>query len=208
MNSYKRFMKSVHISHKGNLMNIFEKFSLSKEVIIENGEISVDKQRIVFLPVPVLGLYLTKLKNNSGEMRKLYETMKKGATDWSIPLGKEYALSYTDYLDRWLKYTAFGGWGITEYQLVEKDKKHGFLRVRNLSLHKYLKEKGITELCDVIFEGLAAGSISGSLAEDLDVIEVQCICAGSDFCVFYWGSKEYLLENFPEAASKKFGDIK
>ena len=186
-------------------MNIFEKFSISREIIINEGEISLDKQRIVFLPVPFVGLTLIKLKNNYSEMQKIYENMKKGAIDWAIPLGKEYGLAYKDFLDRWIKYTAFGGWGITEYQLIEKDKSYGFLRIKNLSLHIYLKSKGIKEPSDVIFESLTAGSLSGSFNVNIDVIEVECICAGDEFCVFYWGPRDYLINKFPEIAKKRFG---
>ncbi len=189
-------------------MNIFEKLSISREIIINEGEIALDKQRIVFLPVPFIGLLLIKLKQNISQKQKIYKTMKSGAAEWAVPLGKQYGLAYKDFLDRWIKYTAFGGWGLTEYQLIEEDKGRGFLRIKDLSLHKYLKKKGINEPSDFIFESITAGSLSGSFNLDIDVLEVKCICAGDDFCVFYWGPRSYLIQKFPKLALDRFGDTK
>ena len=186
-------------------MNVFEEFMTLREVVIDKGKITMDRQRIILLPVNFLGRYSIKLAQNPEIARKLYDAMKKGMIEYSQPLGKEYALTYRDFLDRWVKYCAFGGWGLVEYELVENEKNFGYLRVRNLPLHLYLKQMGVKEPSDVIFEGLIAGSASGTFRTDIDVIEVKCVCSGDTECIYYWGSRDYLREKFPEMSEKRFG---
>ncbi len=188
-------------------MNIFEKFSLAKEVNIEPGKITMDKQRIVILPVNFVGMLSIDINNTPRKARELYGCMKKGMAEFSRPLGKEYMLTPKDFLDRWVKYCAFGGWGLVKYQLLDENGKRGFMNIKDLPMHDYLKNKGIKEPSDFIFEGLIAGSASGTFNMDIDVIETKCICSGNDVCVYYWGSKKELFENFPELAAKRFGDI-
>ncbi|MDE1865616.1 MAG: hypothetical protein KGH94_03200 [Candidatus Micrarchaeota archaeon] len=190
-------------------MNIVDKFMLSREVVIKEGEIKMDKQRVIILPIDFIGLYTLKF-NNKQLAPKLYESMKSGMIDYSVPIGKEYGLSYRDYLDRWVKYCAFGGWGIVSYKLVETDGiPHGIVEIKGLPLHMYLKSKGITEASsDPLFDGLIAGSLSTTFKTNIDIIEAKCICAGDESCIYYWGNKEYLIKNFPRLAAKRFGDIK
>lgn len=191
-------------------MNIFEQFSLSREVIMKEGEIVMDQQRVIVLPVSFIGLHTLKYHRDLEKGKKLYDLMKKGMIDYSVPLGKEYKLSYKDYLDRWVKYCAFGGWGLVTYQLIEKEgESHGIVEIKGLPLHMYLKSKGVTEASsDPLFEGLIAGSLSTTFKKDIDVIEAKCICADNPSCVYYWGSKEHLSKLFPELAAKKFGESK
>lgn len=187
-------------------MNIFEKFSLSREVIMKEGEIKMDDQRMTLLPINFVGIYSLTLKNDPHKARNFYNCMKKGMANFSIPLGKEFHLTYKGFMERWAKYAAFGGWGVVEYELIDNEKNYGFLKVKGLPLHVYLKNKGLRSASDVIFEGLIAGSLSSTFKADLDVIETECICSGKDACVYYWGSKEYLTKKFPDIASQKFGD--
>lgn len=187
-------------------MNIFEKFSLSREVVMKEGEIVMDKQRMTLLPVNFIGLYSLSLKDELNEAKNLYNSMKSGVFKFSIPLGKEYLLTYKDFLDRWVKYSAFGGWGIVSYQLVDKENNYGFLKIKDMPLHMYLKSKGLKSASDVIFEGLIAGSLSSTFKADVDVIETKCVCSGNDTCVYYWGSLAYLRQKFPDMVSKRFGD--
>lgn len=190
-------------------MNMFERFSLSREMSIKDGEIILDGQRLTILPVSFVGRYLLYLKNKEDQAKRIYEIMKNGFIEYSTSLGKEYQLSYRDFLDRWVKYCDVGGWGIVKYQLVEKEDNYGFLHIKNLPLHIYLKNKGMKEPSDPIWEGLIAGALRSTFKIEIDVIEVSCICSGSDVCIFYWGPKEYLKSKFPEITSKRFGeDIK
>jgi|GEM_PF-4163608 hypothetical protein len=189
-------------------MNMFEKFSLSKEVSIKEGEIILDSARLSMLPISFVGNYLLKLKEDQVQARKLYKVMKQSfVVGDAVPLGKEYHLTYKDFLDRWVKYCDFGGWGIVKYQLVEKEGSYGFLHIKNLPSHLYLKNKGVKELSDPLWEGLIAGSLTSTFNVDIDVVEVNCICSGNDVCVYYWGSIEYLKKKFPEIVSKRFSDI-
>ncbi|MDE1823187.1 MAG: 4-vinyl reductase [Candidatus Micrarchaeota archaeon] len=183
-------------------MNIFERFLLSREVTVREGEITLDQQRVIMLPVNFIASYTLKLANDKAEGRKLYEAMKKGMFAFSIPLGKAYGLSYKDFLDRWIKYNAFAGWGIVEYQLIETDTTRGFLTYKNLTLHLYLKGKGITEHSDRLLEGIIAGALSSTFKVDIDAVETKCVCSGNDVCVFYWGPRSYLRKEFPELISK------
>jgi predicted hydrocarbon binding protein len=188
-------------------MNIFERFMLSREVLIKEGEITMDSQRVVILPVNFLGNYTLKY-NNENDAKGIYEIMKRGMIDYSVPIGKKYALAYRDYLDRWVKYCAFGGWGIVTYRVVETEGKipNGVVEIKELPLHKYLKNKGISEASsDPLFDGLIAGSLSTTFNKNIDILEVKCICAGDSSCVYYWGSKEHLTSTFPKIASKRFG---
>ncbi len=190
-------------------MNVFEQLSIAKEIKISTGKIVLDQQRIILFPINFISLYLLKIRDNPEQSRELYKLVKAGMARWAIPLGKDYALTYKDFLDRWVKYTAFGGWGITKYLLIDKDNNYGYLDIRNLSMHNYLKIKGIKEIPgDIIFEALVAGSISSTFKVDLDVIETECVCEGSKRCVFYWGPIKYLKNKFPDIISKRFGDIK
>lgn len=192
-------------------MNIFEQFSLSREVIVKDGEIDMDDQRVVIFPVSFIGLYTLKYNNNPEKGKRFYDAMKSGMINYSVPLGKEYKLSYRDYLDRWVKYCAFGGWGVVSYQLIETEGNtpHGIVQIKGLPLHIYLKGKGVSSASsDPLFEGLIAGSLSTTFKTNVDVIETKCICAGDEVCVYHYGSEQYLLEKFPEYASKRFGDKK
>lgn len=186
-------------------MNVFEKFSLSREIAMREGEIVLDQQRILMFPVEFLGTYAFNLRDKPEQAYKLYEAMKKGQIAFSIAIGKAYLLDYKTFLDRWIKYCEFAGWGIVTYQLIENDGKYGFLQIKNLPMHQYLKAKGVTEPFDVLFEGLIAGSASGTFKANLDVVETQCVCSGNDVCVYYWGTKDQLLEKFPNISSKRFG---
>lgn len=179
-------------------MNIFEKFLLSREVTMKEGEITLDRQRVLMFPVNFIASYTLKLANNEQEGKKLYEIMKKGMYDFSVPLGKEYGLSYKDFLDRWVKYNAFAGWGIVEYRVVNPEAARGFLTYKNLTLHMYLKSKGVKKHSDRLLEGIIAGALSSTFKVDIDVVETQCVCSGSDLCVFHWGPRSYLEEEFPE----------
>lgn len=189
-------------------MNVFDKFLLSREVVIKEGKITMDNQRIIIFPVNFIGLYSMRLKDSPEKSRELYECMKRGMTEFSKPVGKEYLLTSKDFLDRWVKYCAFGGWGIVEYRLLENDGRTGYLHIRNMPMHMYLKKKGVKEPSDALFEGLIAGSASGTFRMDIDVLETKCICSGNDVCVYDWGKREYLMEKFPEIAAKRFGDKK
>lgn len=187
-------------------MNIFEEFSLSRELTIKEGEIMMDLQRIVIFPTSFIGQYVLKIKDDKQKSQLLYECMKAGMIKYSKPLGKEYALSYRDFLDRWIKYCAFGGWGLVKYQIIEEQKNYGVLTIKNMPLHLYLKNKGVHEPVDPLFDGLIAGSLSGTFNTNIEVIETKCVCSGNEECVYYWGTKEYLRERFPELISKKLGD--
>jgi predicted hydrocarbon binding protein len=189
-------------------MNMFEKFSLSREISMKDGEIILDQQRLTLLPVNFVGNYLIQVKDNQKQQRILYEVMKKGFIEYAMKLGKEYFLSYRDFLDRWVKYCDFGGWGIVKYQLVEKEENCGFLHIKDLPLHLYLKSKGVKEPSDPIWEGLVAGSLMTTFKGEIEVVEVKCICSGNDVCVFYWGPRKYLKNKFPEIVSKRFGGDK
>ncbi len=184
-------------------MNIFEKFLISKEVSIKDGELKVDQQRIMFLPANFWSLYSLNFKNNFQETAKIYKSVKEGLSGFSMPLGKKYGLSVKDFLDRWVKYCAFGGLGIVEYKLIEND--YGFLSIKDLSSHIYLKKIGIKEPLDIMWEGIIAGSLSNTFNKDVHVIESKCICNGSDMCIFNWGSKEYLMTKFSDLVYKRFG---
>lgn len=188
-------------------MNIFEEFSVAREVELKEGKMTVDKQRTIFLPTNFMGMYSLNIKDNSKQPMELYESIKNGMINTSKVVGKEYMLSYKDFLDRWVKYCAFGGWGMVNYQLIEKE-GIGLLNIKNLPMHMYLKNREIGEFPNVIFEGIIAGSLSGTFNLDIDVIEVKCICSGNDMCVYYWGPRKYLIEKFPEITSKRFGDSK
>ncbi len=187
-------------------MNIFERFLLSREVTLKEGEITLDRQRIAMFPVGLVGECALAPEQGSEQARILYESMKKGQIEFSRAIGKEYLFDSKTFLDRWIKYCEFAGWGIVTYQLVEKDGRHGFLYVKNLPMHQYLRSKGINKPSDVLFEGLIAGSISGTFRIDVDVIETKCICSGNDVCVYYWGPKKDLKEKFPGEMQKRFGD--
>lgn len=191
------------------MMNIFDQFMLSREVVIREGEITMDDQRVIILPVSFIGLYTIK-SNTDERAKRLYEVMKRGMIDYSVPIGKEYGLAYKDYLDRWIKYCAFGGWGIVSYKLVETGSDpYGVVEIKGLPLHMYMKKKGVSEASsDPLFDGLIAGSLSTTFKKDIDVIEVKCVCAGDDSCVYHWGSKDYLIKSFPEIAAKRVGDKK
>ncbi len=102
-------------------MNVFLKFSLAREVEMKEGRVMVDKPRTIFLPTNFMGLYSLKVKGDQGDLRTLYESIKNGMRKTTRSVGKEYMLSYRDFLDRWVKYCAFGGWGIVSYQLIEKE---------------------------------------------------------------------------------------
>jgi len=184
-------------------MNIFERFSLSREIIMREGEIILDQQKMQILPVNFIAAYQLRLKDSPGKLLELYESMKNGMIKYSKPLGKEYSFSYRNFLDRWVKYTTFGGWGIAEYKLIEETSNYGFLHIKNSPLHLNLKAKGITEPFDVFLKGIIAGALSGTFKADIDVIETKCVCAGNDVCIYYWGTKEYLQKKFPEIVSKQ-----
>lgn len=184
-------------------MNLFDKFSISREVIIKEGEIILDEQKMQMLPVNFISMYQLKLKDAPDKMIRLYQTMKEGMVKYSGPLGKAYALSYKDFLDRWIKYTTFGGWGIAEYKLIEEDKNYGVVSIKNSPLHLDLKARGVKEQFDVFLRGIIAGALSGTFRADIDVVETKCVCAGNDECVYYWGSKEYLKSKFPDYAQKQ-----
>ncbi|MDE1851358.1 MAG: 4-vinyl reductase [Candidatus Micrarchaeota archaeon] len=178
-------------------MNIFERLLLSREVTLREGEITLDNQRVLMFPVNFIASYTLKLANNEAEGRKLYEIMKKGMYDFSIPIGKEYGLSYKDFLDRWIKYNAFAGWGMVEYKVIDADAAHGFLTYKNLTLHLYLKSKDVRKHSDRLLEGIIAGALSSTFKVDIDAVETQCVCSGNDVCVFHWGPKDYLRKEFP-----------
>lgn len=183
-------------------MNIFEQFSIAREVEIVEGQTTLDKQRILMFPVDFISLYLLKINKNVEQSKMLYNHVKSGMIEYSKPLGKDYGLTYRDFLDRWVKYSAFGGWGLVEYKLVDKDNGYGYLIVKNLPMHNYLKNNHVASPNDVIYEALVAGSLSGTFDKDIDVIETECICSGSEACVFYWGSAEYLKDKFHDIAIK------
>ncbi len=187
-------------------MNIFEKFSLSREVIFKEGEITLDKQRVMMIPLNFIMDYSLKIKNNPREARKFYDTIKNGMMTFSMPLGKEYGLSYRDFLDRWVKYTAFAGWGIVKYEAIDTDTNTGFLTIKDFSLDLYLKGRGVKEPSDRLMEAMIAGSLSATFKTDIDVIEAKCICSGNDVCVYHWGPRSYLAKKFPDIVSKRFGD--
>lgn len=186
-------------------MNIFDKFMISREVTLEDGKITLDRQRVMVLPISFMGLLSIRIKDHPEQVRNLYRFIKSGMPVFAMPIGKEYQLAYNSFLDRWVKYTAFAGWGTTEYQLVEKG--FGFLHIKNSPLHMYLKSKGIKEPIDVIEGALIAGSLSSTFNVDVDVVETECVCSGYDHCTYYWGSKAYLREKFPAIALRQFGDV-
>lgn len=189
-------------------MNLFERFSLSKEIKIKEGEITLDTQRVIILPISFMGQLSIKLKEDGERRIRLYDSIKNGMPAFAMPIGKEYQLTYNSFLDRWVKYTAFAGWGIAEYQVIEKEKGWGFLHIKGSPLHLYLKRKGIKEPIDVIVGGLIAGSLTSTFKSNIDVIETGCVCNGEEFCTYYWGSREYLEKKFPKIVSRWLGDIK
>ena len=192
---------------KGGWINLFELFSVSRQVVIEEGEITLNKQPVAIFPVSFLGDYILNLKGDIREERQLYESVKKGMVEFSVSLGEEYQLTSRIFLDRWIKYCGFAGWGKVSYKIGEKE-NCGILSIAGLPLHKYLKDKGVRVPSDPLFEGFIAGSASGTFKSDIDVIETECICSGSDVCIYYWGPKEYLKEKFPDRYEKLFGETK
>lgn len=188
-------------------MNVFEQLSLFKEVSITEGRITLDKQRVALFPTNFIASYLIGLKDNSGESQKLYNSMKEGMRQFSVSLGKEYGLTSTDFLSRWVKYCTFTGWGIAEYKLLDENGRSGFLHVKGSPLHIELRRRGIKGPIDSLFEGLLAGSASGSFNTDIDVVETRCLCSGSDVCVYNWGSKKELDEKFPNIRPRGWGAI-
>lgn len=185
---------------------MFELFSISRQVIIEDGEITINRQPVAIFPINFLGAYILSLKEDQKEQRRLYKSVKTGMVKFSVSLGKEYQLTTRIFLDRWIKYCGFAGWGIVSYKVVEEE-NCGVLYVNNLPLHKYLRDNGVKELSDPLFEGFIAGSASGTFKADIDVIETECICSGNDKCVYYWGPKAYLKEKFPDLSKKLFDEI-
>ncbi|MGI0100200.1 MAG: hypothetical protein ACREBH_00530 [Candidatus Micrarchaeaceae archaeon] len=183
-------------------MNVFDEFALFKEVTLQDGVITLDQQRVLMFPVGFIASYTNRLSKDSVQARRLYDVMKNGMFDFSIPLGKAYSLSYKDFLDRWKKYNAFAGWGIVEYKIIEVDQGYGMLTYKNLSPHLYLKSKGVKEHADPLLEGIIAGALSSTFKIDLDALETKCVCAGNDVCVFYWGKKSYLNKKFPDLMAK------
>lgn len=189
-------------------MNIFEKFSMSREVTIKEGEITLDKQRMMILPVNFVAKYSLKQRSNAKTNAAFYNAIKKGMIEFSKPLGVEYSLSYKDFLDRWVKYTAFAGWGNVEYKVIDPNAMRGLLNIRNFPLHLHLKEMGVKESSDPLMEAMIAGSLSGTFRTDIDVVETKCICSGNDACVYYWGPREALEKEFPDIVSKHIGNKK
>lgn len=182
-------------------------FSVSRQVIIEEGEITLNKQPVAIFPVNFLGEYVLKLKGNAKEERRLYESVKKGMIEFSVSLGEEYQLTSRIFLDRWIKYCGFAGWGKVSYKVVEEE-NCGILYIDNLPLHRYLRDRGAKEPSDPLFEGFIAGSASGTFKVDIDVVETECICSGGSRCVYYWGPKEYLKEKFPGLSGRFLGEKK
>lgn len=185
---------------------MFELFSVSRQVIIEEGEITINKQPVAIFPINFLGSYILNLKGNIKEEKRLYESVKKGMVEFSVSLGEEYQLTSRIFLDRWIKYCGFAGWGIVSYKVIE-DEDCGVLYIKDLPLHKYLMANGVKEPSDPLFEGFIAGSASGTFKVDIDVIETECICSGSDKCVYHWGPKTYLKEKFPDLSKRLFEEM-
>jgi len=190
----------------GGSINLFELFSVSRQVIISEGEITINKQPAAIFPINAMGAYILNLKQDRKKERRLYESVKKGMVEFSVSLGEEYQLTSKIFLDRWIKYCGFAGWGIVSYKVIEEE-NCGILYIKDLPLHNYLRDNGVKEPSDPLFEGFIAGSASGTFRADIDVIETECVCSGSDKCVYYWGPKAYLKERFPDMAKKLFGDI-
>lgn len=188
-------------------MNIFEEFMTLREVDISPGAITMDKQRVIILPINFIGKYTLKY-HVEGRDKELYYAMKKGMINYGVPIGKTYGLTYKEYLDRWVKYCAFGGWGKVSYTAIEtSDMPRGIVEIKDLPLHIYLKNNGVSETSsDPLFDGLIAGSASTAFNKDIDVLETKCICAGDKSCIYYWGSKDYIIKLFPDLSKKRFSD--
>ena len=163
------------------MFEILRKLMLAKELIMEEGHITVLGQHFVMQP-PIIWITLQKELEKKNMEHLIYSVSKEASKTWLLGLKKHKHMSANDLLN-WSMYTiSFAGWGKARIVNYDKENKRMIVHTRDSIFAKaYGKSKIPT---DYVIRGFLAGAGSVCFNDDLDCVETKCISSGSHVCEF------------------------
>jgi predicted hydrocarbon binding protein len=153
----------------------------------ENGELVLNKQRLVFLSARMLPSIHIAILKTIGEIAnvEIYKSCEKSAKNyyknWVKFLPKE--MTKKEIIQNFLKYLEFWGIGTVDIISLEVEKEiKSLIRIYNCCFSEYY-EKANKPIC-YITAGMIAGLFSAVLNKKVSVKERKCKAIGDNFCEF------------------------
>ncbi|MEM5834796.1 MAG: 4-vinyl reductase [Candidatus Aenigmatarchaeota archaeon] len=153
----------------------------------EKGELTLNKQRLVFMSARMLpSIHLAILKT-IGEIAntEIYKSCEKSAKNyyksWKKFLPKD--LTKKEVIEDFLKYLEYWGFGNVDIVTLEVEEEiKSLIRIYDCSFFQYY-EKSNKPVC-YITAGIIAGLFSAVLDKKVSVKERKCKAIGDNFCEF------------------------
>ena len=183
-------------------MSLFEKLLVASQVSFNNGTVEMFKKRVVIYSTDCIGEYVMTMNEEAKLTTMVYGLAKQAMAKTFGLKATRPSASTEDYLRWFLEMISLSGWGAVEWEGKDLNNRKGSILIRNSAIGTYNKGK-VKSQCDHIVRGFLAGGISSAFNVDVDVIETDCMGTGAERCRFVFDSKDNLVRDFPELASKQ-----
>ena len=172
------------------MVGFFEKMMLTKKLRFLDGRIELFGERFAIVG-EFISTHIMEISDEPKAIANIYRCSKESFFHFFKNVGSEYEFAETDYLKWGLDIYKFSGWGVVEYEMVDKEGKKLVVSVSDSPTGIFMKGK--TNLaCDHIIRGMLAGGSKAAFNSEIECLETKCIAIGDKICQFVVGPADEL----------------